>query len=213
MKKPETIKICGISTTEAIDAAIAGGATHMGFIFFEKSPRHVSVQTAKDLAAHVGDRIKKVAVSVDADDAYLDQIVAATNPDILQLHGKESRQRVEEIKARYNLPIMKAIAVRTRDDLEKAKDYLDVADMFLFDAKPPEGSDLPGGNGVAFDWEIMDHWDIDVPYMLSGGLDAGNVHDALQHSGANAVDVSSGVERAPGQKDLHLIQDFLKTIT
>ncbi|MEM9331592.1 MAG: phosphoribosylanthranilate isomerase [Pseudomonadota bacterium] len=213
MNKPKTIKICGLSTTDAIDAAVSGGATHIGFIFFEKSPRHVSVETAKNLAAHAGDRIKKVAVSVDADNDYLDQIVAATDPDILQLHGKESRERLQEIKARYNLPVMKAIAIRTQEDLEKAKDYLGVADMFLFDAKPPEGSDLPGGNGVAFDWEIMDHWDKDMPYMLSGGLDAGNVHEALHHSGANAVDVSSGVERVPGQKDLNLIQDFLKTIT
>ena len=213
MKKPEQIKICGLSTPEAIDAIAEGGATHMGLIFFEKSPRHVTLEQAAELSAHAGDRLKKVAVSVNADDAYLDAIVEATAPDILQLHGSESPQRVSYVKSRYGLPVMKAIAIRDADDLETAQGYRGVADLFLFDAKPPKGSDLPGGNGVAFDWEIMDQWPPDVPYMLSGGLDAANVEEAVTRSATNAVDVSSGVETAPGKKDLQLIQDFLNIIT
>jgi len=213
MKKPEQIKICGLSTPEAIDAVAQGGATHMGLIFFEKSPRHVTLEKAAELSTHTGGRLKKVAVSVNADDAYLDAIVEATAPDILQLHGSESPQRVSYVKSRYGLPVMKAIAIRDADDLETAQGYRGVADLFLFDAKPPKGSDLPGGNGVAFDWEIMDQWPSDVPYMLSGGLDAANVEEAVTRSATNAVDVSSGVESAPGQKDLQLIQDFLKIIT
>ncbi len=213
MSKPQQIKICGLSTPEAIDAAIEGGATHMGMIFFEKSPRHVATQKATELSAHAGNRICKVAVSVNADDAYLDEIVKAANPDMLQLHGKESLDRVAEVKARYGLPIMKAIAVRDAADLELAKTYIGAVDLFLFDAKPPKGSKLPGGNGVAFDWEIMDQWSPDVPYMLSGGLDAENVEEALSQSATKAVDVSSGVESAPGRKDVQLIREFLKIIT
>lgn len=213
MNKPETIKICGLSTREAVEAVIAGGATHMGLIFFEKSPRHVSVATAAELSLNAGDRIKKVAVSVNADDAYLDQIVDAVKPQMLQFHGNEPVNRVREVRARYGLPVIKAIAIREASDIESAKDYIGTADLFLFDAKAPEGSEIPGGNGVAFDWEIVDLWPQDVPYMLSGGLDAGNVREALKQSGAKAVDVSSGVESAPGIKDLGRIQEFLETVT
>ncbi|MGI9351537.1 MAG: phosphoribosylanthranilate isomerase [Rhizobiaceae bacterium] len=213
MSNPSIIKICGLSTPEAVDAAIAGGATHMGLIFFEKSPRHVTVYSAAKLSRHAGNRIVKVAVSVDADDTYLDQIVEAVKPDLLQFHGHETPDRLREIKSRYGIPVMKAIAVREADDIEQAKGYIDIADMFLFDAKAPEGSEVPGGNGIAFDWTIMDQWVSDVPYMLSGGLNAGNVHEALKLSGADAIDISSGVETVPGRKDPKLIREFLDGIT
>lgn len=213
MNTAEIIKICGLSTPEAVDAVIDGGATHMGLIFFEKSPRNVSSELAGELSAQAGDRITKVAVTVDADNAFLDEIVKAVAPDMLQLHGEESPERVTELKTRYGLPVVKAIAVREPEDLERAKSYIGIADLFLFDAKPPKGSDLPGGNGVAFDWEIMDQWPSDVPYMLSGGLDAENIQEALKMSGANSVDVSSGVESAPGKKDPELIREFLNIIT
>lgn len=212
MNKPEHIKICGLSTPEAIDAVIAGGATHMGLIFFEKSPRHVSVDKAGQLSEHAGDRITKVAVSVDASDEYLQQIVDHMQPDVLQLHGKETPERVQELKLRYGLPIIKAFAIRDVSDLEKAKSHIGVADLMLFDAKPPTGSDLPGGNGVAFDWDIMDQWPADVPYMLSGGLNVLNIREALARSGATAIDISSGVESSPGVKDQTLINEFLATL-
>ena len=203
------IKICGLSTNDSIDAVVAGGASHIGMIFFAKSPRHVGLEQARSLSEHAGNRIEKVAVSVNADDSYLDQIYEAVNPDMLQLHGSESAERVEELKKRYGLPVMKAIPISSPSDFEKMTPYLGFADMFLFDAKPPEGSDLPGGNGVAFDWEIMDALPKDVPYLLSGGLDASNVCQALERSGANAVDISSGVESSPGVKDIKLIKEFL----
>lgn len=206
------IKICGISTPEAIDALVKGGAQHLGMIFFEKSPRHVSVDTAAALAERAAGRISKVAVSVDANDEYIRQIVDATDPDILQLHGSETPNRVKEIKRAFGLPVMKALALRERRDLDKVTPYLGIADRFLFDAKAPEDSDIPGGNGVAFDWEIMDHLPDNVPYMLSGGLDAENVSVAISKTGAKAIDVSSGVERSPGDKDIAMIENFLKTV-
>ncbi len=211
MSEKLEIKICGLSTNESIDAIIAGRATHLGFIFFEKSPRHITLEQACSLSNHAGKRVLKVAVSVNADDEYMADIVEAMQPDILQLHGSESVARVKELKVRYGLPIMKAFAISEKSDFEKVTPYIGVADRLLFDAKPPKGSDLPGGNGVAFDWEIMDALPKDVPYMLSGGLDASNVCEALSRSGANAVDISSGVESAAGVKDIKLIEDFLAT--
>lgn len=183
----------------------------MGLIFFEKSPRHVSLAQALLLAEHAGGRIKKIPVTVNADDTYLELVVEAVSPDMLQLHGTETPERVAEVKKKFNLPVMKAIAIREASDLEKIKPYIGIADQFLFDAKPPEGSDLPGGNGVAFDWEIMDQWHENVPYMLSGGLHAGNIIEAVQKSGTTAIDISSGVETAPGIKDVNLIKEFLET--
>jgi len=212
MSEKLEIKICGLSTLEAVDAVIEGGATHMGLIFFEKSPRHVSLEVAQELSKYAGDRIKKIAVSVDADDRYLDQIIDHVKPDMLQLHGAETPERVSAVKARYGLPVMKVIAVRDISDLDKLEKYTGIADRFLFDAKPPKGSVLPGGNGVAFDWEIMDHVPDNVPYMLSGGLDAANIHEAMEKSGAKAIDVSSGVESSPGIKDAKLIADFLSVL-
>ena len=212
MQKLEFIKICGLTTLDTIEAVIKRGATHLGFIFFEKSPRHVDLVLAKTLGEFVAGRIPKVAVSVDADDAYLDQINEALKPDLMQLHGKESRERVQDVKSRYDLPVLKAFSIRDADDLENALSYHGIANHLLFDAKPPAGSDLPGGNGVAFDWEIMDQWPCDVPYILSGGLNAGNVQRALEKLDPWGVDGSSGVESAPGVKDENLIREFLASI-
>jgi phosphoribosylanthranilate isomerase len=205
------IKICGMKTAEAIDAAVKGGATHVGFIFFDKSPRNVDVDTALMLAAraHEGGA-KAVAVTVDADKRELDNIVASVKPDLLQLHGSETPERVSEIKARYGLPVMKVLTINEATDLARVIPYLGIADRFMFDAKPPKGSELPGGNGVAFDWHILAKLDGNVDYMLSGGLDADNVGEALAVSGAKAVDVSSGVESKPGVKDTKKIAAFLK---
>ncbi len=209
MKQKLDIKICGLSTNESIDAVIAGGATHMGLIFFEKSPRHVNMQQAKELSEHVNNRIQKVAVSVNADDDYMGSIVEFMKPDVLQLHGKESVERVQELKQRFDLPVMKAFAISEVSDFDQVKPYIGIADKFLFDAKPPKGSELPGGNGVAFDWEIMDALPENVPYMLSGGLDASNICEAVKRSGSKAVDISSGVESSAGVKDIKLIEEFM----
>ena len=204
------IKICGISTEAAIDALVAGGAAYMGLIFFERSPRHVSLEQASGLSSHAGSRVGKVAVTVDASDDYIGEIVTAVKPDMLQLHGSETPERAKQLDSRFGLPIMKSIAVGERSDLDKIAPYEGIVDRFLFDAKPPSGSNLPGGNGVAFEWEIMDGLPDNVPYMLSGGLDATNIQRAIRLSGATAVDVSSGVESAPGIKDPRLIEAFLK---
>lgn len=205
------IKICGLKTPEAIDAALAGGATHVGFIFFLKSPRNIDVETAAALAerARTGGA-KTVAVTVDADDAFLESIVRMVKPDILQLHGKETPERVKELKAQYGLPVMKVFAIRDATDLAKCVPYLGIADRLMFDAKPPEGADLPGGNGLAFDWRLLATLDDDIDYMLSGGLDPENVEEALTVTGARALDVSSGVESAPGVKDTNKIAAFLE---
>ena len=206
------IKICGLKTPDALDAALAGGASHVGFIFFGKSPRNVTPQTAGELREAARGKASAVAVTVDADDALLDAIVAAMRPDMLQLHGKETPERVAAVKARYGLPAMKAIAVSEPADLTAIDPYRGVADRFLLDAKPPKGAELPGGNGVAFDWRILAGLDPDIDYMLSGGLDAGNVGRALGLARPRGVDISSGVERAPGEKDTALIAEFFHAI-
>lgn len=206
------VKICGLKTTEAIERAVVRGATHIGFIFFEKSPRHVEADVAAALCENVRGRVKVVAVTVDADNEDLDEIVAVLKPDILQLHGNETPERVLTIKALYGLPVMKAFSVRDADDLAKIKPYIDIADRFLFDAKPPVGSDLPGGNGVSFDWQLMRSLDADVDYMLSGGLNRDNIEQALTITGAHGIDISSGVESAPGVKDLILIDAFFDAV-
>ena len=206
------IKICGLSTPETIAAALDGGATHVGFIFFPKSPRNVSPQRAGALRGAASGRAHAVAVTVDADDALLDEIVAAMAPDMLQLHGKETPQRVAEVKARYGLPVMKALSVSTAADLDAARVYRGVADRLLFDARPPKGSELPGGNGVSFDWTLLANGAAGMDYMLSGGLDAANVADALRVAQPPGIDVSSGVESAPGVKDFALIESFLGSV-
>lgn len=206
------IKICGLKTDAAVDAALAGGASHVGFIFFDKSPRHVSLDEAARLRVRAKDKAKAVAVTVDADDAMLDAIVSAMSPDMLQLHGKETPARVAEVKARYDLPVMKAFSVRDAADLDAVAPYRGIADRFLFDAKPPKGSDLPGGNGVSFDWLLLAALDPGLDYMLSGGLNAGNIADALRLANPPGIDISSGVESAPGVKNPALIAEFVQAV-
>ncbi|KQU62712.1 N-(5'-phosphoribosyl)anthranilate isomerase [Aminobacter sp. DSM 101952] len=206
------IKICGLKTDEALQAALGNGASHVGFIFFAKSPRNVSPEDAGRLREAARGRAKAVAVTVDADDAFLDEIVAAMAPDMIQLHGKESPARVAEVKARYGLPVMKAFSIREAGDFEAIIPYAGVADRLLFDAKPPAGSELPGGNGVSFDWRLLAGLDASVDYMLSGGLNANNIGDAIQLANPPGIDISSGVESAPGVKDAALIENFFRAV-
>jgi phosphoribosylanthranilate isomerase len=202
------VKICGLSTPPALEAAIAAGADMAGFVFFEKSPRHVSLETARALGRAAEGRIRKVALSVDADDAALGEIVEALRPDLLQLHGSETPERVVAVKARFGLPVIKAIGVATSEDVAGAAAYRRVADILLFDAKPAADASVPGGAGVVFDWELL-RFHSGGDWMLSGGLDPANVAEALTHTAAPAVDVSSGVERARGVKDEGKIAAFV----
>ncbi len=206
------IKICGLKTPEAVLRAVDLGATHVGFIFFGKSPRNIEPSDAGALADLVRGRAKIVAVTVDADNDELDEIVSLLRPDVLQLHGSESPERVLTVKAVYGLPVMKALSVREAADLEKVDAYVGIADRFLFDAKPPAGSQLPGGNGVSFDWTLMDALDGGVDYMLSGGLNKDNVEEAVAATRAPGVDVSSGVESAPGVKDIGRMEEFFEAL-
>lgn len=206
------IKICGLSTAETLAAALDNGASHIGFIFFAKSPRNISPVLAGELRQAAKGRAQAVAVTVDADDAFLDAIVAEVKPDMLQLHGKETPGRVAEVKARYGLPVIKAFSIREAGDLEAIAPYRDVADKLLFDAKPPAGSELPGGNGVSFDWRLLAGLDASVDYMLSGGLNAANIGDALSCAAPPGIDISSGVESAPGVKDVALIENFFRAV-
>ncbi|WP_093965723.1 phosphoribosylanthranilate isomerase [Actibacterium lipolyticum] len=203
------VKICGLSESAHIDAAVAAGATYVGFVFFPKSPRNVSIQQARSLAAAVPPGVAKVALVVNADDALLDQIVAAVPLDMLQLHGSETPERVAEVKARYGLPVMKAVGVADESDLPQLVEYGRVVDQLLVDAKPPKGADLPGGNGLSFDWRLIANRRWPVPWMLAGGLTPENVALAIQMTGAKQVDVSSGVESAPGVKDPDLIAKLI----
>ena len=206
------IKICGLKTPEAVERAVAQGATHLGFIFFPKSPRNVAPEVAAELADPVRGKAKIVAVTVDADDDELDDIVHLLKPDVLQMHGHETPERILHVRALYGLPVMKAFSVRDAADLDRVDRFIGVADRFLFDAKAPAGSELPGGNGVSFDWEIMASLDDSVDYMLSGGLNKDNVGLALASTRASGIDVSSGVESAPGVKDLRMIDAFFDAI-
>ncbi|RWN35097.1 MAG: phosphoribosylanthranilate isomerase [Mesorhizobium sp.] len=206
------IKICGLKTDAAMAAALAGGASHVGFIFFAKSPRYVEPAEAGRLREAARGKATAVAVTVDASDAFLDEIVAQMQPDMLQLHGAETPERVAEVKARYGLPVMKALPLSEAADLERIKPFIGISDRFLFDAKPPKGSELPGGNGVAFDWRILAGLDGGVDYMLSGGLNAANIGDALRLADPPGIDISSGVESAPGVKDPALIEQFFRAV-
>jgi phosphoribosylanthranilate isomerase len=205
-----TIKICGLRTPETLDCALDAGADMVGFVFFPPSPRHVDFALARQLGAHVAGRALKVALSVNADDEWLSASIAALAPDLLQLHGKETSQRVAAVKARFQLPVMKAIAVETPDDLACVPDYAAVADRLIFDARAPRDATRPGGLGRPFDWRLLKNLDPRVPFMLSGGLDRDNVAEAIEITGARGVDVSSGVESAPGEKDPGLIRDFIQ---
>lgn len=203
------VKICGLSTAETLAAALDVGADRVGFVFYPKSPRHVSIDHAETLAAMARGRATIVALTVDAGDEMLAAIVAAIDPDMLQLHGRESPERVAAIRARFGRPVIKALGISTARDLAAASDYAAVADELLFDAKPPPGAKLPGGNGVSFDWRILAALDLAVPFMLSGGLAPGTVGEAVRITRAFAVDVSSGVESAPGIKEPGLIAAFV----
>jgi phosphoribosylanthranilate isomerase len=204
------VKICGLSTLEALDVALDAGADMVGFVFFPPSPRNLSFKNAAALESRVRGRALKVALCVDADDTFLSLVVDALGPDILQLHGSESPLRVAAIKARFGLPVIKAIAVESKGDLAAIARYAAVADRLLFDALPPREATRPGGLGKTFDWHLLESIAPGVPYMLSGGLDAGNVGEALRITRAPGVDVSSGVERAPGEKDPDKIRAFVR---
>jgi phosphoribosylanthranilate isomerase len=204
-----SIKICGLRHRETLDAALDAGADMVGFVFFPRSPRHVDFAAARDLGAYVSGRALKVALSVDADDEWLASSIDALQPDLLQLHGKETTARIAAVKARFCLPVIKAIPVETADDLACAPDYAAVADRLIFDARAPRDATRPGGLGKPFDWRILKNLDPAVPFMLSGGLNRDNVAEAIAVTGAGGVDVSSGVERAPGEKDPGLIRGFI----
>jgi phosphoribosylanthranilate isomerase len=203
------VKICGLSTPEALDVALDAGADMVGFVFFPASPRHLGYETARSLGERVRGRAQKVALTVDADDATLDAVVEALKPDMLQLHGKELPARVWALKRHYRLPVMKAIAVQAKADLSAIETYEPVADRLLFDARAPREATRPGGLGKSFDWHLLENLDLKLPFMLSGGLDAGNVAEALRITGAPGVDVSSGVESVPGVKDPDKIRAFI----
>lgn len=203
------IKFCGLSRPEDVRAAVDAGAQYVGFVFFAKSPRNVSVAKARALALDVPVGVAKVALVVNAEDAVLDEIVENVPLDMLQLHGSETPERVAEIRARYGLPVMKAIGVAEARDLEAIDAYAPVADQLLIDAKPPRGADLPGGNGATFDWALLagrKYWT--VPWMLAGGLTQDNVAEAVRITGARQVDLSSAIESAPGVKDASRMKAF-----
>ena len=204
------VKICGLSSPDALDAALDAGADMVGFVFFPPSPRHLALDTARALGARVRGRAHKVALTVDASDAELAGIVEALAPDLLQLHGRETPERVVAVKARFGLPVIKALPIATRADLAPIPVYAEVADRLLFDARAPREATRPGGLGQPFDWHLLENLDPGLSFMLSGGLDAGNVAEALTITRAPAVDVSSGVERAPGDKDPDRIRAFIR---
>jgi phosphoribosylanthranilate isomerase len=204
------VKICGLSTPDTLDVALEAGADLVGFVFFPPSPRNVSIEAARALGARVRGRALKVALSVDADDAFLAASIEALAPDLLQLHGRETPARVAAVKARFGLPIMKAIPVAEAADLAAVSVYAAVADRLIFDARAPREATRPGGLGKAFDWRLLENLDSPVPFMLSGGLDVGNVAEALRITRAPGVDVSSGVERTPGVKDPDRIRAFIQ---
>ena len=205
------VKICGLKTPEALDVALIEGADMVGFVFFEPSPRNVTVASARALGAQVKGRARKVALSVDASDDMLAASIEALKPDMLQLHGRETPDRVVVVRARFGIPVMKAIPIESRDDLSPIHLYAKVAEWILFDARAPREATRPGGLGKSFDWRLLENLSLAVPFMLSGGLDAGNVGEALRITRAPAVDVSSGVERAPGIKDPEMIRAFVRS--
>ncbi|WP_170581802.1 phosphoribosylanthranilate isomerase [Ruegeria arenilitoris] len=211
MSSEISVKICGLTAPEHVRAAVEAGARYIGFNFFPKSPRYAPITQAAALASDVPVGVAKVALAVNFSDAQLDEIVAGVPLDMLQLHGAESPERVAEVKSRFGLPVIKAIGVAEAEDLAAIDLYSDVADQLLVDAKPPKNSDLPGGNGLPFDWRLLagrKYWR--TPWMLSGGLNPGNVAEAIRMTGAKQVDVASGVESAPGVKDPGLIRSFIE---
>ncbi len=209
MKPGIAVKICGLRSKAELTLAAEAGARYCGFVFFDKSPRCIDMETARALAAHAPVGMAKVALTVDADDDFLDRLVGEVPLDMLQLHGQESPERVASIKDRHGLPVMKALGIAEAEDLAALETYEQVADQILVDAKPPRTSQLPGGNGLQFDWRLIAGRDWARPWMLAGGLTPQNVAEAIEMTGARQVDVSSGVERAPGVKEPALIRDFV----
>ena len=210
MTSDVSVKICGLSRASDVQAAAAAGASYVGFVFFAKSPRNVSREQARALALETPAGLAKVALVVNADDSFLDALTDEVPLDMLQLHGSETPERVAEIKARYGLPVMKAVGVAGESDLAAIDTYSAVADQLLIDAKPPKDADLPGGNGLSFDWRLLQgrkYWT--RPWMLAGGLTPETVGDAIRLTGARQVDVSSGVEASAGVKDAQLIAEFV----
>jgi phosphoribosylanthranilate isomerase len=211
-------KICGLSTPESVTAAVAGGATFVGFVFFAKSPRNIDPEAAARLAAPIraqnarGGPVKTVAVTVDPDDALVDRLMATLKPDLIQVHGKETPNRVREIAQRSGAGIIKAFSVSSSSDVDQANAFDGVVEHLMFDARPVEGSALPGGTGARFDWSLLEGRRFSRPHFLAGGLDPWNVAEAIKASGAPLVDVSSGVERGPGLKDPALITAFLDAV-
>jgi len=207
---PARVKVCGLSTPQSVAAAVEAGAAYVGFVFFDKSPRTVDPDTARALALDVPAGVAKVALTVNADNALLDRLTGEVPLDILQLHGSETPGRVAEVKARYGLPVMKAVGVSTAGDVERIADFEDVADQVLVDAKPPKGADRPGGNAASFDWSLIAGRRWAGPWMLAGGLTPENAAEAIRATGARQLDVSSGVESVAGVKDEGLIRAFLR---
>ena len=203
------VKICGLTSPDAIDAAVRAGAAYGGLVFHPKSPRYVPLEKARVLADAMRGKLKIVALIVDMDDAGIEAVVAAVKPDLLQLHGSESARRVAYIRGKFGVPVIKALPVADVSDLAAAAEYESTADMLMFDARPPKGAAYPGGHGAAFDWKILSGRSFVKPWFLAGGLSPDNVGRAIQQSGAKYVDVSSGVESAPGVKDVTAIAAFI----
>ncbi|MDI1295071.1 MAG: phosphoribosylanthranilate isomerase [bacterium] len=206
------IKICGLSTADTVGTAVRAGASHVGFVHFPKSPRHVSPEQMRDLAAAVPAHVDRVAVLVDPDDTLLSELAGLGVLSAFQLHGKETPERAATIRQRFGLPVWKAMAVKTRADIDAADAYSCAADRLLFDAKTPDGAALPGGMGLRFDWTLLRDVHPLLPWGLSGGLSIDNVAEALRITGAPLIDISSGVERAPGIKDMDKIATFCKAV-
>lgn len=209
MPQDVKVKLCGLTRLEDVPAAVDAGAAYVGFVFFPKSPRYVSLELAREMALAVPPGIAKVALVVDADDTMLDELTDRVPLDMLQLHGQESPERVTEIKERYCLPVMKAVGISQASDLEAIDIYAAVADQILLDAKPPKDASRPGGNAIAFDWSLIAGRDWTVPWMLAGGLTLDNVGDALRITGARQLDLSSALESAPGVKDHKKMRAFV----
>ncbi|OUR78500.1 N-(5'-phosphoribosyl)anthranilate isomerase [Alphaproteobacteria bacterium 46_93_T64] len=207
-------KICGLNDAASVAAAVEGDAAYIGMVFFDASPRAVNAETAAELVKNVPDAVKVVGLFVDPDDAFLSSVLDKVALDLIQLHGSESPSRVAHIKKQFSVPVMKALKIAEKADLTGIKDYENVADMLLFDAKAPKNMKdaLPGGNGLVFDWRMLMNMSFNLPWMLAGGLDATNVQEAVTISGAPCVDTSSGVEISPGNKDVAEISRFLKTV-
>src|SRR5712672_3614215 len=205
------VKICGLSTRETLEVALEAGADMVGFVFFPPSPRHLSLETARELGKQAKGRATKVALTVDADDATLSNIVETLQPDLLQLHGKETIARLRDIKAKFGPPVMKVIAVETSADLAALPGFAGVADRILFDARAPKDATRPGGLGAVFDWHVLEKLDLKLPFMVSGGLTAENVAEAARATRAGGAEVSSGVEHTPGVKDPEMIRAFIRS--